>query len=95
MEILGDTHIKKIPATLYKGKGCHVCGNSGFQGQIGIFEIFRVSEEIRSLLLKEVPIAEIRKAAIKEGMTTMFEDGLKKVESGVTTIEEVLRVVRE
>lgn len=68
---------------------------SGFQGQIGIFEIFRVSDAVRELLLKEVPIGEIRKQAIAEGMATMFEDGLKKVEAGVTTIEEVMRVVRE
>lgn len=95
MKTLGDTHIREIPGTLYKGKGCHVCGMSGFQGQVGIFEIFRVSEAIRASILKEVTIAEIRALAIAEGMVTMFQDGLKKVESGVTTIEEVLRVVRE
>ena len=83
------------PATLYKGRGCNVCGNSGYHGQIGIFETMKVSEAIRQLLLKLVPVEEIRRQAIKEGMTTMFEDGLQKVEKGITTIEEVLRVVRE
>lgn len=86
---------KSIPETLYRGRGCKVCGNSGFTGQLGIFEILRVSEEIRKLLLKQVPVNEMRLQAIKEGMTTMFEDGLRKVEKGLTTIEEVLRVVRE
>lgn len=95
MKILGDTHIKKIPSTLYKGKGCNVCGQSGFQGQIGIFEVFHISDAVRALILKSVPISEVRTEAIKEGMVTMFEDGLQKVELGVTTIEEVLRVVRE
>ncbi len=95
MKTLGDTHIKKIPKTLYKGKGCNVCGGSGFQGQIGIFEVFRITDTVRALILKEVPISEVRAESIKEGMVTMFEDGLKKVETGVTTIEEVLRVVRE
>jgi len=95
MKLLGDTHIKNIPKTLYKGKGCNVCGGSGFQGQIGIFELFRITDAVRALILKGVPITEVRAEAITEGMITMFEDGLQKVEKGVTTIEEVLRVVRE
>lgn len=84
-----------IPATLYKGKGCKVCGHSGFSGQVGIFELLKVSDSIRSLLLKLTPVMEIRQQAIKEGMKSMFEDGLEKVEKGVTTIEEVLRVAHE
>src|SRR3989339_56782 len=86
---------KDIPKTLYRGRGCHVCGNSGFQGQIGIFELFRVTDAIRELILREATVAEVRKKAISDGMTTMFEDGLAKVERGVTTIDEILRVVSE
>lgn len=95
VKLLGDTHIKETPKTLYKGKGCPVCGGSGYQGQIGLFEVFRVSDTVRGLVLAERPIGEIRKQAIAEGMRTMFEDGLQKAETGITTIEEVLRVVRE
>lgn len=84
-----------IPKTLYRGRGCNVCGHSGFQGQVGIYELFRVSEAIRSLILAEAPVAEVRKKAMSEGMVSMFQDGLDKVERGVTTIEEVLRVVSE
>ncbi|KKT36211.1 MAG: Type II secretion system protein E [Parcubacteria group bacterium GW2011_GWA1_44_13] len=84
-----------IPSTLYRGRGCKVCGNSGFQGQIGIFELFRVTDAIRELILREATVGEIRKKAVEDGMTTMFEDGLDKVERGVTTIEEILRVVNE
>ncbi len=84
-----------IPKTLYRGKGCNVCGLSGFQGQIAIFEIFRITDEIRELILKEASVAEVRKAAIAAGMVSMFQDGLDKVEKGMTTIEEVLRVVNE
>lgn len=84
-----------IPATLYRGKGCKVCGDSGFQGQIGIFELFRVTDAIRKLMLKESTAADLRKKAIQEGMRTMFQDGLNKVEKGMTTVEEVLRVVKE
>lgn len=95
IHILGDTHINHVPDTIFKGAGCNVCGHSGFQGQVGIFEVFRITDEVRSFILKEMPISEVRKLAVKEGMVTMFEDGLKKVELGVTTVEEVLRVVQE
>lgn len=94
VELAGDT-VGKIPSTLFRGRGCKVCGNSGFQGQIGIYEFFRVTDAVRELVLREAPVSEVRKKAIEEGMTTMFEDGLDKVEKGVTTIEEILRVVSE
>ncbi|MDP1892301.1 MAG: GspE/PulE family protein, partial [Gemmatimonadaceae bacterium] len=95
LALIGDARVKNIPKTIFKGKGCKVCGQTGFQGQIGIFETLSVSDAIRELLLAQKPVGEIRKQAIKEGMTTMFEDGLEKVEKGITTIEEVIRVVRE
>ena len=94
-KLLGDTHIKSVPETLYRGKGCSVCGGSGYLGQIAVFEIMAMNDNIRELAQKQVSAAMIRKQAIKDGMITMFEDGLKKVERGVTTIEEVLRVVQE
>jgi type IV pilus assembly protein PilB len=90
-----DDHIKTVPARLFKGQGCKVCGNSGFHGQIGIFEVLKSSEPMRSLILKQVPASEIRALAIKEGMQSLFADGIKKVERGITTLEEVMRVVRE
>jgi len=95
LALSNEHHIKTVPKVLYRGKGCNVCGGSGFKGQIGIFEVFVVDESVRQLLLRLAPVNEIRSKAIEEGMITMFEDGLKKVERGVTTIEEVLRVVRE
>ncbi|MDO8572278.1 MAG: GspE/PulE family protein [bacterium] len=95
IKTLGEGNIKNTPTTLYRGKGCKVCGNTGFTGQIGIFELFQVSNAIRELLMKVATVGEIRKVAIREGMVTMFEDGLGKVERGMTTIEEILRVVRE
>jgi type IV pilus assembly protein PilB len=86
---------KSIPETLYRGKGCNVCGNSGFLGQIGIFEVFPVTTEVRELIMAEAPVGELRKKAIANGMVSMFMDGLDKVEKGTTTIEEILRVVNE
>ena len=94
IKLSGNT-TKKIPRTLYRGRGCKVCGNSGFTGQVGIFEIFQVTDTIRELILRSATVGEVRTEAIKEGMTTMFEDGLDKIEKGITTIEEVLRVVKE
>lgn len=94
LELVG-AEIKNLPGTLYHGRGCNVCGNSGFQGQIGIYEFLRVTESIRELILREASVSEVRKMAISEGMTTMFEDGLDKVERGVTTIEEIMRVAKE
>lgn len=85
----------KASGTLYKGKGCALCGNSGFVGQIGIFEVLEIDDSIRKLLLTTSDSTEIRKHAIANGMVTMFEDGLEKIEKGITTIEEVLRVVKE
>lgn len=97
MALIGDAglKIKNIPKTFFRGKGCKVCGMSGFQGQIGIYEILEVDDSIKNLLLAQKSVSEVRKQAIKNGMTTMFEDGMKKVEKGVTTIEEIIRVVRE
>lgn len=95
MALTNNTHIKNIPQTLYRGRGCKVCGDSGFQGQTGIFEVLKISDVIQTLLSNSAPASDIRKQAIKEGMITMFEDGLQKVERGVTAVEEVLRVVRE
>lgn len=84
-----------MPVVIYRGKGCPVCGGSGYSGQIGVFEVLRVSDAIRTLILKMAPGGEIRMQGRKEGMTTLFEDGLAKVERGVTSIEEILRVVHE
>lgn len=95
LALTGDTHIKNVPKTLYRGRGCKLCGNSGYQGQIGIYEVLKITEKVRNLVLKQAPGGEIRKQAIADGMITMFEDGLQKVEQGTTSIEEVIRVVKE
>ncbi len=86
----------KIPKTFYRGKGCNVCGGTGFLGRLGIYEVLNVTEAVRKLIISEnFSLDNLRRIAREEGMSTMFEDGLRKVERGVTTIEELLRVVRE
>jgi len=79
----------------YRGKGCKECGNSGYKGRIGIFEVLEIDKELREFIGKEVSIEQIQSIAKKKGMNSLFMDGLDKVSSGMTTIEEVLRVVRE
>jgi type IV pilus assembly protein PilB len=79
----------------YKGEGCASCGNTGYSGRVGIYEVLNVTEEIRELITKRANSDELATAAKKAGMITMVEDGINKVASGITTIDEVLRVVRE
>lgn len=78
----------------YKGKGCKVCRNTGYIGRIGLFEVLEVSKNIRQLITQKSDADVIAKAAIEEGMKTMLDDGIAKIISGMTTIEEVLRVTK-
>ena len=73
-------------------KGCSECGFTGFFGRIGIFEIFIMNDELRELTLKRVSASELRKAAERAGMRSMFEDGILKVKMGITTLDEVISV---
>jgi type IV pilus assembly protein PilB len=79
----------------YKGKGCAVCHHTGYRGRVGIFEVLEVTPEIEVLITQKASSEAIVQQAIADGMTTMTEDGLSKVQQGVTTIEEVVRVTRE
>ncbi len=80
------------PLMLYRGKGCNECNNTGFKGRLGIFEVLPMEDEIEELTLKKVPASKIQEQAIKLGMITMKQDGIIKVLTGITTMEEVLRV---
>jgi len=77
--------------TFYIGKGCEECGNTGYKGRMGIFELLVVSEEIRDLILERASADEINRVAIQQGMQTMREDGWTKICIGLTTFEEVTR----
>jgi type IV pilus assembly protein PilB len=79
----------------YANKGCNVCSETGFSGRIGIREVLEVSKDIRELIMSRANAQIIRDAAIKNGMKTMLEDGLDKARQGLTTLEEVLRIIRE
>lgn len=79
----------------YQGKGCTECGDSGYKGRVGIYEIFEMDDDLRGLVLKKSAVSEIRNMAEKKGMKSLVEDGLSKIAEGMTTIEEVLRVTKE
>jgi type IV pilus assembly protein PilB len=79
--------------TFYRGRGCESCRHTGYSGRIGIYELMMINNEIRDLIVKRVPLSELRAAARAAGMKTLKEDGIAKVTEGITTIEEVMRVV--
>ncbi len=84
------------PKTLYRGKGCSSCGMTGYRGRLGIFELLRVTDAVKRVVTAEnFNLEDLRAATRKEGEKTMFEDGLQKAELALTTLEEVLRVIRE
>jgi len=82
---------KKV--TLYRGKGCNRCNHTGYRGRIGIFELLAVSPKIEKLIMQRKDSHVLKGAAIEEGFFSIREDGLQKVLQGITTLEEVLRVV--
>lgn len=79
----------------YRGRGCDSCNQTGYQGRVGVFEVLEMTPTIRKLVMDQADADTIKQQAIAEGMTTMFEDGLHKALLGVTTLDEVLRVVTE
>ena len=80
--------------TLYRPVGCPSCRGNGYRGRMGIYELLVATEEVRELATRRAPSNEIKKAAQRAGMTTLRDDGWKKVLAGDTTIDEVLRVTK-
>ncbi len=92
LETAGVTPEQAASATFMKGVGCSHCGKSGYRGRLGIYELMVMSSKVRELSFAGASTVEIRKAAVKNGMTTLYEDGINKVLAGITTFEEVFRV---
>jgi general secretion pathway protein E len=81
--------------TLWHPGGCDQCSDTGYRGRMGIMEMLPMSDRIRSLVMRHANSADLRAAAVEDGMESMFENGLRKAVAGTTTVEEVLRVTRE
>ena len=94
-ELIKKFNLNKVGLKIFYGKGCPKCQNTGYSGRIGIFEILAMDEEIKRMIMEKADSDQIRDKAVAKGMTTMIEDGIEKVISGITTIDEVLRVTRE
>ncbi len=75
----------------YKAKGCSLCSDTGYKGRVGLFETMQVTNEIKDLILAKSQPKDIKKVAIRNGMTSLRKSGLAKIKDGVTSIEEVLR----
>lgn len=80
---------------VFRGKGCPKCGNTGYRGRLGIFELLPMTDEVAHLTLERCPENKITTAAIGEGMLTLLQDGYMRVAEGMTTIEEVMRVAKQ
>lgn len=92
-KFVNTTQVKEI--RLYRGKGCDSCNHTGYTGRLGIFEVLRIEENIRELIVARADSDQIAKLAIANGMMIMLEDGFTKAFSGKTTIEEIFRVTKQ
>lgn len=80
--------------TMFRGKGCSACFNSGYKGRHGIYELMTLTNPLRKQIVKSPDALDLRRLALNEGMTSLYQHGLQLVSMGVTTLEEVLRVTR-
>lgn len=96
-ELLGRLGLdsKALPFTFYRGAGCSKCGNTGFKGRTVIEEVMVMSRKLRELTQSGATADQLREAAMALGMTTLGISGLKKIEMGITTIDEVLKAVQQ
>jgi type IV pilus assembly protein PilB len=91
MRTLGIDAASVQGSSFLKGKGCSNCSNTGYRGRFGIFEIFVIDDEARKLIYEKVPSSVLRTRAREMGMRTLREDGVRKVQAGLTTPDEVIR----
>ena len=96
-ELLRELESEGLPdkPIFYQGRGCEKCMNIGYWGRTGIYELLKIDDQVRDLLLKNKDAATIRKAAMTNGLKPLRTSGLKKALQGETTLEEVLRVTQE
>ncbi len=83
---------KKDDVRLYRGKGCEACGGTGYRGRVGIYELLVVTPEIQELIIRRASSMELNEQGRKQGLKLLFDDGFEKVQAGMTTIEELMRV---
>ena len=94
MQALGFTEEERKGGSAYRGRGCGACGGGGYRGRIGIFELLEMTHAISEMAMRGAPLREVRQEARASGMRTLLEDGRRKVLSGVTTPEDLMRVTQ-
>jgi len=97
LQAIDENHTEAdVPTLLYKGLGCSSCGGKGSKGRVGIYEVLNVSDDMRGLIQEDnFSLEKLRNLSRTEGMKVLFENGLKKAELGLISLEELFRVVRE
>jgi len=95
MKLFEEYNLSREGIKLYKGEGCRFCNGTGYKGRLGIFELIKITDTLRNLITSSAPLEKIREVALREGMHTLKEDGLRKVGRGITTLEEVIRVTAD
>jgi general secretion pathway protein E len=90
-----DHYFTGLDRTIYQAAGCEECGHTGYSGRSAIIELLLISPEIRKLISNNADAEEIYQTARKKGLRVMYEDGMRKVAEGITTIQEVLRITQE
>src|SRR4029078_7613463 len=88
----GVKNNQKLGAELMKGAGCRTCNGTGYKGRVALYEVMRFSDGLKEMVLQGASTAELKAAAIKQGLLTLRASGVRKVLAGVTTTEEILRV---
>ena len=91
LKTLGPDVERLASLSFHKGTGCDTCNDTGYKGRAGLYEVMALSPELRRMILRGGSVAEIRDLAVSEGMLTLRMDGMKKIEKGVTTLEEVVK----
>ena len=95
LSALGTDLVSLRKLTFMKGAGCETCSGTGYKGRAGLYEVMALSPEVRRMILRGASVAEIREQAVTDGMLTLRMDGMKKIERGVTTLEEVVKETAE
>jgi type II secretion system protein E len=92
---LREQYGDEVPPVTYRGRGCRNCMGSGYRGRQGVFEMMPITDEVRSLIQEHASSRDIRKVAIKQGMSSLREDGWRLIREGRSTPEEVLRMTKD
>jgi type IV pilus assembly protein PilB len=91
LQDIGFSPAEAGTVTIYKGRGCQTCNNTGYKGRVGLYEVMEITDALREMILTGASAIELKNKSIEEGMITLRGSGLRKLRAGLTTVEEVVR----